>query len=403
MTQEAKIWGVSEINRLIKDVFEQSFYPFWVRGEVSNLTIHRSGHVYLTLKDEHSQLAAVFFRGADLARRSGLAEGMLVEALGRLTVYEPRGAYQLVLTQLRVKGKGDLQQLFEELKRRLQAEGLFDPERKRPIPALPRRIGVVTSPQGAALQDFLNILGRRFANVRVRIVPAAVQGDKAAAEVAAGIRFLNRTRAVDVIVVTRGGGSMEDLWPFNDEQLARAIAGSEIPVISAVGHEVDFTICDFVADLRVPTPSAAAELVIGRQADLFERVANLRGRLRSSVRLHLGECRRRLERAAGSYVFREPRNVVRMSQQRVDEALARMLQAARRSTEQRRATLTRLQAQLAALNPRRVLERGYSILLDEHGTAVADASRTTCGAPLRALLARGELDLAVTRVHEPKE
>jgi len=186
MPQETKIWSVSELNRLVKDVFEQSFYPFWVRGEVSNLTLHRSGHVYLTLKDERSQLSAVYFRGVETARRSGLAEGMLIEVCGRLTVYEPRGAYQLVVTQLRLKGKGDLQQRFEELKLRLQAEGLFDPERKRPVPALPRRIGVVTSPQGAALQDFLNILGRRFANVQVRIVPAAVQGERAAAEVAEG-------------------------------------------------------------------------------------------------------------------------------------------------------------------------------------------------------------------------
>ncbi|OPZ31132.1 MAG: Exodeoxyribonuclease 7 large subunit [Lentisphaerae bacterium ADurb.BinA184] len=402
MPQETKIWSVSELNRLVKDVFEQSFYPFWVRGEVSNLTLHRSGHVYLTLKDERSQLSAVYFRGVETARRSGLAEGMLIEVCGRLTVYEPRGAYQLVVTQLRLKGKGDLQQRFEELKLRLQAEGLFDPERKRPVPALPRRIGVVTSPQGAALQDFLNILGRRFANVQVRIVPAAVQGERAAAEVAEGVRFLNRTGAADVIVVTRGGGSLEDLWPFNDETLARVIAASQIPVISAVGHEVDFTICDFVADLRVPTPSAAAELVIGRQADLFEGIANLRSRLRSRLLLSLGELRRRVERAAGSYVFREPGNAVRTAQQRVDEASIRLQRAAARGHEQRRAALDRLQAQLTALDPRRVLGRGYSILLDESGVALTDATRTAAGARLRALLARGELGLTVNDVREPR-
>jgi exodeoxyribonuclease VII large subunit len=398
-----KIWTVSEINRLVKDVLEQSFYPFWVEGEVSNLTIHRSGHVYFTLKDARCQLSLVFFRGAEQARAAGLAEGMKIEVQGRLTVYEPRGAYQLVVSQLRAKGKGDLQRKFEELKAKLREEGLFDEERKRPIPALPRCIGVVTSPQGAAIRDFLQILDRRFANVQVRIYPAAVQGEGAAAQIAAGVEFFNRHRASDVIVVTRGGGSLEDLWPFNEEIVARAVAASGIPVISAVGHEVDFTICDFAADLRVPTPSAAAELVIGRKAELVERIQTLQQRLRTRLQLRLAELRQRLERAARSYVFREPRNVVRTYQQRLDELMTRAQRQLLHALEIRKGKCERLSAQLNALSPRRVLERGYSILLrrePQQDVALTDAAIAAVGEQLRGILAHGELTLEVTETRD---
>lgn len=399
MHAEEKIHSVSDINRIVKELLEQSFYPFWIVGEVSNLTIHRSGHVYFTLKDERSQLSAVFFRGAAAAREMQLAAGMQVEAYGRLTVYEPRGAYQVVVNRLRGRGKGDLQRRFDELKQKLREEGLFDANRKRPVPALPRCIGVVTSPQGAALRDFLQIIGRRFANVRIRIYPAAVQGDAAAGQIAQGIRFFNQTRSCDVIVVTRGGGSMEDLWPFNEEVVARAIAASELPLISAVGHEVDYTMSDFVADLRVPTPSAAAELVIGRHGELLEKIAALRNRLNGTLNLKLSELRRRVQRCTGSYVFREPSNLVRTCQQRVDELTTRLGYALRRQMEAYRGKLERCDAQLRMLDPQRVLERGYSILIaPETGAVLTDAQGTVAGAELRGILARGELRLCVSSV-----
>jgi exodeoxyribonuclease VII large subunit len=350
-------------------------------------------------------LSLVFFRGADQARAAGLTEGMKIEVLGRLTVYEPRGAYQLVVSQLRARGKGDLQRKFEELKAKLREEGLFDEDRKRPVPGLPRCIGVVTSPQGAAIRDFLQILDRRFANVQVRIYPAAVQGEGAAAQIAAGVAFFNRHRACDVIVVTRGGGSLEDLWPFNEEIVARAVAASEIPVISAIGHEVDFTICDFAADLRVPTPSAAAELVIGKKAELVERIQALQQRLRARLQLRLTELRRRVERAAGSYVFREPRNVVRTYQQRLDELSTRIQSQLLHALEIRKGKCERLTAQLNALSPRRVLERGYSILLQRgqvQEAAVTSAAMTAVGEQLRGVLAHGELLLNVSEVRQTR-
>jgi exodeoxyribonuclease VII large subunit len=281
----------------------------------------------------------------------------------------------------------------------LRAEGLFDEDRKRPIPALPKCIGLVTSPQGAAIRDFLQILQRRFANVHVRVYPAAVQGQGAAAEIAAGIEFFNRERAADVIVVTRGGGSLEDLWPFNEERVARAVAASEIAVISAVGHEVDFTICDFVADLRVPTPSAAAELVIGRKAELTDRISSLASRLRSTLLLLLATRRRRLERAAGSYVFREPQNMLRAHQQRVDELVTRMEHGLSNRTTALRGRIEALSGKLEALDPGKVLGRGYAILLEKSsGRAIKDASETRAGAELRGILSRGELDLSVLGV-----
>jgi exodeoxyribonuclease VII large subunit len=392
-----RVWTVSELNRLVRDLLEESVEPFWLRAEIGNLTIHRSGHVYLTLKDERSQIPAVFFRGAESARQLELRTGVEIEVWGRLSVYEPRGAYQVIVSRLRPCGQGDLQRRFEELKARLCAEGLFDDDRKRAIPVLPRCVGVITSPEGAAIRDFLNILHRRFSNIHVRVVPTSVQGPGAAPQIAAGLRYLDRTGSCDVIVVTRGGGSLEDLWPFNEEVVARAVASCSVPVISAVGHERDFTICDFAADLRVPTPSAAAELVIAGKAEMNERIGNLARRLRNAVERRATDLRRRLERAAGSPVFREPAHIVRMYQQRVDEFSLRLAAALRTRAERDRARLTRLTAQLGALSPRNVLARGYAILLDEErGVAVRSSEETEAGASLRAILADGGLRVTVT-------
>ncbi len=389
------VWTVSELNRLVKDVLEQSVRPFWLRGEVSDLTIHRSGHVYLTLKDASCQVSAVFFRGAEAARSAGLQAGMEVEVFGRLSVYEPRGQYQVLVQSLRAGGVGALQRQFEELKERLRAEGLFDADRKRPIPELPRCVGVVTSPQGAAIRDFLRVVERRFGNLHVRIAPVAVQGKDASRQIAAAIRALNEMQACDVIVLTRGGGSLEDLWPFNEEVVARAIAASELPVISAVGHERDVTISDFVADLRVATPSAAAELVIRAKAELAETLNAQVRHLQAALKLRLANLRRRLERAAGHPILREPLGVVRRYQQRVDELGVRLGNAQSRILALRQAQLDRNVDRLRALNPKAVLDRGYAILFDADGRAVRDAATVPPAATLQGVLARGELDVQV--------
>ncbi|MEG1979244.1 MAG: exodeoxyribonuclease VII large subunit, partial [Victivallaceae bacterium] len=276
------VWSVSEINAAVRELVESALVPCWITGEVGTLNIYRSGHVYLTLKDATSQLKCVWFGGERQARYIDLKVGDKIELFGRLTVYEVRGEYQFTIKTLRSCGIGELQRKFDELKQRLAAEGLFDQERKRQIPQMPRIIGVVTSPDGAAIRDFLQILNRRFPNVNVLIYPAQVQGPNAAATIAKGVEFFNR-RGADVIVLTRGGGSMEDLWPFNEELVARSVAASRIPTISAVGHEIDYTICDFVCDMRVPTPSAAAELVIGARADFEERLKRLKRDLNRAV------------------------------------------------------------------------------------------------------------------------
>lgn len=396
-----QVWTVSEINRFVRDVLARAAGAFWARGEVSNLTIHRSGHVYLTLKDAKSQVSVVYFRGAADARAMALQEGMEVDVYGRLSVYEPRGQYQIIAERLRPCGAGALRQRIEELKKKLRAEGLFDPDRKRDLPVLPRTVGVVTSPQGAALQDFLQVIGRRFASLHVRIVPAAVQGEGAAGQVAAGVDWLNRTEACDVIVVTRGGGSLEDLMAFNDEALVRTIAKSAIPVLSAVGHEVDVTLCDLVADMRAPTPSAAAEQVIRTKSELAERVRTARDRLQSRLRLRLQSLEHRVHRAARSPVFYEPAHLIGVYRQQVDALTARGVAAMQWRMRQDAARIDRQKASLQALNPGRVLERGYAIITPvDGGESITDAARTEVGQEVRAVLARGQLKMRVTEKSE---
>ena len=278
-----RVLTVSELTAAIEDQLEARFGGLWVEGEISNLRVHTSGHVYFTLKDEGAQLRAVLFRSRTRRLRFEPADGLHVLAFGSLDVYPARGEYQLVCEILEPKGLGALQLAFEQLKARLAAEGLFDAARKRPLPALPRRVGLVTSPTGAAVRDFLRVITRRFAGVHVVVYPVRVQGETAAPEIVQALRDLNRLGGFDVLVLARGGGSLEDLWAFNEEIVARAIAESKIPVISAVGHETDVTIADFVADLRAPTPSAAAELVVREKAQLLAQLVSLRERLQRVV------------------------------------------------------------------------------------------------------------------------
>ncbi|NQU10998.1 exodeoxyribonuclease VII large subunit [bacterium] len=441
-----QVLSVSELTRRIKGLLEDQFPGVWVEGEISNLRTPASGHVYFTLKDATAQLAAVAFRGVAARLTFRLQDGLAVIAGGDLGVYERQGQYQIVVRQLLPKGLGASQLAFEELKRKLQAEGLFESSRKKPLPALPQQIGVVTSPTGAAIRDFLKVLGRRFPNVRVVINPVRVQGDGAAAEIAAAIDQFNALQAagrlrLDVLVLTRGGGSLEDLWAFNEEIVARAIARSSLPTISAVGHEIDFTIADFVADLRAPTPSAAAELVVKAKDELVSTLTQYRRRLTQELRLRVAGLRQRYTALAASYVFRQPTELVRQQQQRVDDQAERLravvadrladgqarlelatakfrLLSPRTTLAQRRQRLgtsrerldgvlrrhldrhrhrwEQTRTKLDLLSPRTILQRGYSITrLADSTRVVRRVSDVRPGHRVRTRVLDGEFDSVV--------
>jgi exodeoxyribonuclease VII large subunit len=432
---------VSELTERIQGVLETEFLDVWVEGEVSNLKMAPSGHWYFSLKDEGAQLRAVVWKTDTRLVRFKPRDGMKVLARGTLRVYPPRGEYQLSAQVLEPLGKGSLQQAFEDLKAKLEKEGLFDPARKRPLPMLPRRIGVVSSPTGAVIRDILRVLRSRYANLEVLLYPARVQGEGAGAEIEQGIRALNRIGGLDVILLARGGGSLEDLWAFNEEGVARAIAASGIPTISAVGHETDFTIADFVADLRAATPSAAAERVVQAKEDLQARVAALERRRDGALRLRLERVRARVHAATAHRVFAAERGRLRVAAQRIDDhvrragvALRRRAErchehvyrlrdrlsafrldrqiASRRETlarhedrllalalaagERRRASLARLAASLDGLSPLAVLGRGYALVWDEEKDALLrDAADTEAGRALRIRLHRGALRATV--------
>src|SRR5438105_74555 len=326
---QRKIYSVSELSFEIRDMLERRFIDIWVEGELSNYKTSAAGHLYFTLKDDRAQIAAVCFRNAARLLRFKPENGKLFRARGRVSAYEGRGEYQLVVEVLEPAGLGALQLAFEQLKEKLDKEGLFKPERKRPIPAFPRKIGIVTSPKSAALRDILTVLKRRHNAIDVLIFPAEVQGDGASLQIMEGIDTLSRATDVDVIIVARGGGSMEDLWPFNEERVVRAIVRSQKPVISAVGHEVDFTICDFVADLRAATPSAAAEIVVKSKAEIADRVQQLQGRLDSVMKYQLSKLRNFLASKAGSRGFVVAETRIRRLSQQVDDLAFRLEQAGR--------------------------------------------------------------------------
>ena len=431
-----RIFSVRDLVSTIRTQLEREYTDVWVEGEISNYRPAESGHLYFTLKDDASQLRIVMWRTQARLMRFKPENGMQVIARGRITVYDQRGELQLSADYLEPKGAGALQVAFEQLKAKLAAEGLFERDRKKPIPRLPRRIGIITSPRGAALHDMLNVLRRRHESVGVLIFPAQVQGDSAAGEVATGVKYFNKAKNVDVIVIARGGGSLEDLAAFNDEALARMIAVSDVPVISAVGHETDFTIADFVADLRAPTPSAAAELVIESKRMLEEQVATLSRRLSRAARYQLQQLNLRLTRLAQHGAFARMREAIRRREQRVDELVYRLAQAERKVIQarlrrldvattrlrhldlrlrlnyfhkqldthttamnvamqnglrRRRARLDHLTAQLQALSPTNILERGYALVFDADGNLVKDAAQVTAGTDITAQVAKGKI------------
>jgi exodeoxyribonuclease VII large subunit len=361
MERMKDILTVSQLNDNIKTFLEESFGVLWVEGEVSNLRRPQSGHVYFTLKDDKSQIRAVYFRPYGVrAVRFDLEDGMKILCRARLSAYPPRGEYQLIVESVEPQGLGALQKAFEQLKARLAAEGLFDASRKKPLPFLPRRIGVITSPTGAVIRDILNITRRRFPSVNILIAPARVQGAQATGEIITALRRLHAWGEVDVIVIARGGGSLEDLAPFNDEALAREICRSTIPVVSAVGHETDFTVCDFAADLRAPTPSAAAELVVPRKIELQENLHDLRLRLLAAQNRCLARQRERLASLAGR--FRDPRRFLADYAIHVDDLRERLQRALAHQTESAAGRLKPLQARLLGFDPRRRI-REQSLLL----------------------------------------
>jgi exodeoxyribonuclease VII large subunit len=352
---ERRVWTVRGLVAAVRSHVEREYSDAWVEGEISNFRAPDSGHLYFTLKDGNAQIRVVMFSSKARLLRFRPADGMQVVVRGRVTIYEDRGELQIAAEYIEPKGAGGLQIAFEQLKAKLEAEGLFAAERKKAIPALPARIGIVTSPQAAALRDILNILLRRHHSANVVIYPAQVQGDAAAGEVASGVRYFNQSRSVEVIIVGRGGGSAEDLAAFNDEGLARAVAASEIPVISAVGHETDFTIVDFVADLRAPTPSAAAELVIRSRVEIENQAEAVRGRLVRAMERRLLEARHALMERAQHGAFARMMDLIRQRQQKLDDLTYRLERGERQTLEQMRRRWETVAAAVRHYDVRRVL------------------------------------------------
>lgn len=367
----------------------------WVRGEISNLSRSTAGHAYFTLKDEAGQLRCVLFRGHGLSSRE-LEHGAGVLVHGRISLYEAQGSVQLYADFVQAEGVGSLHQRFEELKEQLAAEGLFDEERKRALPPFPRRIGVVTSPNAAALQDVLRVLSARFPAIEVVLSPCLVQGEQAPPQVAAALGRLDGLEDVDVILVVRGGGSLEELWAFNTEEVARAIAGCQTPVVCGVGHETDVTIADFVADLRLPTPSAAAAAVVPDWRECAAGVAGLREALNDEMREMLGGKRRDATGAARTLSLLNPLAAVRGRRQQTDDALTALHGGLRHLLDLRRARLNAAMGQLALLNPLATLERGYAIVTNLWGEVVADAAHVTPGELLHVRVSRGTFDVTVS-------
>ncbi len=403
---ERKPLTVSQLTNSIRIALESRFAAVWVEGEISNFKAHSSGHWYFTLKDENAQLRAKCFRSANTRIRFRPTDGLHVRARGKLSLYAPRGEYELVVEALDPVGAGALQIAFEQLRDRLRAEGLFAKELKRPLPVFPRRVGIVTSPTGAAIRDILNVISRRTRTVHVLFSPARVQGDLAGPQIAHAIRFINlyHERAlregrtadlVDVLIVGRGGGSTEDLWAFNTEEVARAIRKSAIPVISAVGHESDFTIADFVADFRAATPSAAAEIVAAREDQLCSALEHMGRQLVRLTRFKIVDLRSRVQEQALSHAFDEVKSRLASARRRFESASSACDAAIDAKIQEGRERLGLAAASLDALSPLGVLQRGYAIAQDASGKLVRDAASVNVGDEVNVRLAKGRLNTRV--------
>jgi exodeoxyribonuclease VII large subunit len=445
LAPQRHVWKVRELTERIGELLEGAFPDVWIEGEVSNYRPAQSGHLYFTLKDARSQIRCVCFRDQARMLKFRPEDGLHITVRGSLGVYEPRGEYQIYVSHIEPVGAGALQVAFEQLKKNLQDEGLFDAARKKPLPVLPRCIGVITSPTGAAIRDILRVLKRRFANVHVQIYPVKVQGEGAAAEIVTALRHFNRAKFADVLIVARGGGSLEDLWAFNQESVARAIDASEIPIITGIGHETDFTIADFVADLRAPTPSAAAEVVVQSRQEFERHIAGCFRDLVKEMRYFLSERRHHVRDLQTHRGFRQLEQLVRRRRQQLDELSASMgmvlrlriatarqrttragaqigsfdlrARAAvlRRRIEQRGEALRlavdraliakrhryeKLKLQLEERSPLQLLARGYAIAYDASGKVLRSADQIAAGDDISVRLARGVLDATVRRKRE---
>jgi exodeoxyribonuclease VII large subunit len=441
---ERRAWTVSELTSKIRDLLAKNFTGITVQGEISNCREAQSGHYYFTLKDDRAQVRCVFFKQQQRGIKFRPEDGLQMTVRGSISVYEPRGEYQIYVESLEPIGLGALQLAFEQLKKRLEAEGLFDASRKKPLPLLPSRIGLITSPKGAAVRDVVRILTRRFPNVHLTVYPVRVQGEGSAEEIVKALKFFNTKKIVDVLILTRGGGSLEDLWSFNEEIVARAIFASEIPVISGVGHEMDFTIADFVADVRASTPSAAAELVVQTRREFDKHIADLRETISGLIRYRLLELSRRVHELSARRGFRRPLDLLRQQRQRADEMTSRLALGLRARLEQSRKRFTaahlrivsfdfrvkisafrlrlekrsselgvraerllrakrdrwqRLALQLQERGPLKVLERGYAIATDAAGNLLRSADQVQPGDTVAIQLHRGRL---TTEVKEKK-
>ncbi len=394
MNDERRIVTVTEITRQIKGVLELGFTDIWVQGEVSNFKHHSSGHWYFTVKDEGAQISAVMWRSRTASVAVKVQDGMRVIIRGNITVYEPRGNYQLDCFHIQQDGVGALQLALERLKKKLSAEGLFDQAHKKPLPEYPQRIGLVTSPTGAAIRDMISVLQRRFPLLELLLVPVKVQGIGAAEEIAAGIELLNEDDTVDVIIAGRGGGSLEDLWAFNEEVVARAIYNSHIPVISAVGHEIDFSISDLVADLRAPTPSAAAELVVRDRNDVFDVVREYSYAMKEALESSIESHRDTIKHLIGSYAFNRPIDVLRQRMQFIDDLERRCSASLAHRIALLSHTAESMAARMTALDPRLALKRGYAVVR-RNGTIVASAAVLAANDLITVEMSDGEASAVV--------
>lgn len=397
---EQKIFDVSEVNDYIKTIMDGDglLSGLTIRGEISNYKVYPSGHHYFSLKDAGGAIRCVMFRGSAAALRFRPENGMKVLASGRISVFPRDGAYQLYCQRLTPEGVGDLYVAFEQLKKKLQAEGLFDPAHKKPLPPFPQRIAIVTSAAGAAIHDMLRILGKRYPLAKVILLPVRVQGVEAPAEIAGAIRYVNRFQLADLIITGRGGGSMEDLWAFNDERVARMIYLSQIPVISAVGHEPDVTISDFVADLRAATPSNAAELAVPEQGELRERIAALRLRLAQAEERRLKLIRQQVEKLQSARVLQNPKNYLEDRRLLLDFQQNKLTAVMRQLVLKKQQDFVARRTALEAMSPLKVLSRGYAMTRDSAGRVVTDAAALKPGEIITVTLRNGEVDAAVREI-----
>lgn len=394
---ETKIYSVTQLNKYIKMVFDKNtfLYNISIRGEITNFKAHYTGHLYFTLKDETSSIKCVMFKGYADSVKFKINDGMKVVIEGQVSVYESNGTYQIYCKKMMPEGLGELYLAYEQLKTKLESEGLFDELHKKPIPFLPGRVGVITSKTGAVVQDIINVTTRRYGKMNLLVYPASVQGANVAETVIAGIKTFNKLDNVDVIIIARGGGSFEDLFGFNDERLAREIYNSEIPIISAVGHETDFTICDFVSDLRAPTPSAAAELVYPQMSDLLVKIENYKHRSKKAILNYLDRKKEYVRRLKSSKLEKVPLDMINNYRLKIDSLLKNNENKLHLMLEKNKSKYLQLVSKIDALSPLKTLTRGYIVAQDNDGTVISKKDQVKSGDNLKLTLIDGKVNVIV--------